>query len=161
MTIEKELAVLCRMNVHGKWSDGCIHDVSDHGLLVSSSEPPAVGSYVDIRRGTLIIIGRVVWSGGKRFGIRTQDPVSAAALLGEPILKHRPAETDRRSLDRADSARQNVGLVARSAHLSSHVQFVCLALAGAGLAGFVAVDCYQALVAPLHAVTLVLGNAAS
>jgi hypothetical protein len=60
MTIKKELSVPCRMNVNGKWSSGCIHDVSDHGLLISSMEPPPAGSYVDIRRGTLIIVGRVV-----------------------------------------------------------------------------------------------------
>jgi hypothetical protein len=35
-------------------------------------DPPPTGTYVDIRRGTLIIIGRVVWIGGERFGIFTQ-----------------------------------------------------------------------------------------
>jgi hypothetical protein len=161
MTIEKELAVPCRMNVDGKWSSGCIHDVSDHGLLMSSLDPPPAGTYIDIRRGTLIIIGRVVWIGGERFGVRTQDPVSAAALLNEPVLKHRPTNSDRRGPDRATSAQRYVLLAAQSARLSSHLQFVCLALAGAGLAGFIGVSCYQALVAPLHAITVVLGNAAS
>lgn len=161
MTIEKELAVPCRLNVDGKWSSGCIHDVSDHGLLISSVNPPRAGTYVDIRRGTLIIIGRVVWTGGARFGVRTQDSVSAAALLNEPVLQHRPAHAERRGPDRAESARQNVMRAARSARVSSHLQFACLALAGAGLAGFVGVSCYQALVIPLHAISVALGNAVS
>jgi len=159
----KELSVPCRMNVGGKWSNGCIHDVSDKGLLVSSSEPPILGTYVDIRRGTLVIIGRVVWNGGSRFGVRTQDPISLAALLSEPVLKQRPpaADADRRAMKREQSARRIVEQTDRTKRRASAFQFVCLAIIGAGIACFAAMSCYQALVAPLGTTVDVLAGAVS
>jgi hypothetical protein len=147
------------MNVRGKWSNGCIHDVSDQGLLVSSYTPPAIGTYVDIRRGTLVIIGRVVWSGGSRFGVRTQDPVSVAALLSEPVLKRRPAIAERRSPTREESVRRVADRADRSRRRSSAFQFVCLTIIGLGLAYFAAMSAYRALATPIGAATSVLDRA--
>ncbi|SFO03675.1 PilZ domain-containing protein [Sphingomonas sp. OK281] len=155
----KELSVPCRMNVTGRWSDAHIHDVSDKGMLVSSIEPPAIGTYVDIRRGTLVIIGRVVWSGGRRFGVRTQDPVSLAALLSEPVLDSRPASTDRRSLKREQAARRHSEQADRNRHRASLFQFICLTIIGLGIACFSASYCYRALAVPLGSVSNVLGAA--
>lgn len=150
------------MNVGGQWSNGCIHDVSDKGLLVSSASPPPIGTYVDIRRGTLVIIGRVVWIGGSRFGVRTQDPVSIAALVNEPVLRRRPAIAERRRATRdEDAARGVVEQADRNRRRSSVFQFVCLTLIGLGLAYFAAISCYRALAVPLDAAATVLGNATS
>lgn len=152
----------CRMNVNGTWSDGCIHDLSDKGLLVSSANPPAIGTYVDIRRGTLVIIGRVVWTGGRRFGVRTQDAVSIAALLSEPVQAKRPPPADRRGPnDRRGPAREEadrtiVASAARSRHRASAFQFVCLAIIGLGIACCAAIYSYQTLAAPFTVVTGVL-----
>jgi len=148
------------MNVGGKWSNGCIHDVSDKGLLVSSSEPPILGTYVDIRRGTLVIIGRVVWNGGSRFGVRTQDPISLATLLSEPILDRQPKTLDRRSVVRADATQRGVQRSAKFKHRSSAFEFICIATLGAGLAGFAAVSSYHALSAPFTTAVVVLDGAA-
>jgi hypothetical protein len=157
----KELSVPWRMNVRGKWSNGCIHDVSDQGLLVSSDAPPAIGTYVDIRRGTLVIIGRVVWSGGSRFGVRTQDPVSVAVLLSEPVLKRRPAIAERRSPTREETTRRVADQADRNRRRSSAFQFVCLTIIGLGVAYFAAISCYRALATPLNAATTVLDGAVS
>ncbi len=156
----KELSVPCRMNVGGKWSSGCIHELSDKGMLVSTSEPPPLGTYVEIRRGTLVIIGRVVWNGGSRFGVRTQDPISLATLLSEPVLDRRSKTIDRRSASRADSPRHKVDLSARSSHRSSAFQFICIAALGAGVAGFAAVSSYHALSAPFATAVVLLDGAA-
>ena len=145
----KELSVPCRINVGGKWSSGCIHELSDKGMLVSSSEPPPLGTYVDIRRGTLVIIGRVVWTGGNRFGVRTQDPISLATLLSEPVLQHRPKAIDRRSVSRADTTRRIAERSVQSRHRSSTVEFICIAILGASVAGFAAISSYRALATPL------------
>lgn len=156
----KELSVPCRMNVTGRWSDAHIHDVSDKGMLVSSTEPPAIGTYVDIRRGTLVIIGRVVWSGGRRFGVRTQDPVSLAALLSEPVLDSRPTSADRRTLKREQQPRRTPSEQAdRNRHRASLFQFVCLAIIGLRIACFSATYCYRALAVPLGSASNVLGTA--
>jgi hypothetical protein len=149
------------MNVGGKWSDGCIHDVSDKGMLLSSDSPPAIGTYVDIRRGTLAIVGRVVWNGGSRFGVRTRDPVSIAALIAEPVLKSRPATSERRTLTREESARRSARHADRNRHRSAAFQFVCLTIAGLGIAYFAAISCYNALAAPLAAAADVLNSAAT
>lgn len=146
------------MNVNGRWSDGCIHDVSDRGLLVSSAMPPAIGTYVDIRRGALVIIGRVVWGGGSRFGVRTQDPVSVAALLNESPPNRGPAKPDRRSHIREDFSRHTVQQADRSRRHSSALQFICLTLIGMGMAGFAAILCYRALTTPFGAVAALLGG---
>lgn len=149
----KELSVPCRLNVSGKWSNGCVHDVADKGLLISCTSPPPIGTYVDIRRGTLVIIGRVVWQSGSRFRVRTQDPVSIAALVNEPVLKSRPATSDRRSLGRVESGQSAIQQAERSRERSSAFQFVCIAIGGVGIAYYAAICCYQALAAPLEAIT--------
>jgi hypothetical protein len=156
----KELSVPCRLNVSGMWSNGCIHGVSDKGLLISSINPPAIGAYVDIRRGTLVIIGRVVSSGGSRFRVRTQDPVSVAALANEPVLKSRPAASDRRTLTREESGRSAIQQAERNRQRSSAFQFVCFTIVALGIAYFAASCCYQALAGPLEAVADVLSGGA-
>lgn len=146
------------MNVGGKWSNACIHDLSDKGLLVSSLTPPAIGTYVDIRRGTLVIIGRIVWSGGSRFGVRTQDPVSLAALINEPVLKSRPTSADRRAATRDETVRHVAKQADRSRQRASAFQFVCLTIIGLGIAYFAAISCYRALATPLSAAAEALGG---
>ncbi|MES3152001.1 hypothetical protein [Sphingomonas faeni] len=149
------------MNVAGTWSDGCIHDVSDQGLLLSSVNPPPTGTYVDIRRGTLVIIGRVVWNGGSRFGVRTQDPVSLAALRNEPVLKQRPGMSDRRKPRPGASTRTPAETADRSKRLSSSFQFVCLTIIGLGIACAAAAYCYQTLASPVNAAAATLNHAVS
>lgn len=158
-----ELSVPCRLNVAGQWSSGCIHDVADRGMLISAIAPPPIGSYVDLRRGTLVIIGRVVWTGGNRFGIRTQDPVSLAALLAEPVLKARPATADRRRQDRDGASpglpRENpASRTDRSRMCAARFQFVALAIVGIGIACGAAVACYRTLAAPVAAAAAALGG---
>ena len=149
------------MNVDGKWSDVCIHDVSDKGLLVSSDAPPAIGTYVDLRRGTLVIIGRVVWCGGRRFGVRTQDPVRLATLISEPVLDKRPANANRRGANRGVSGRSITVQADRNRQLSSALQFVCLASFGLAVACFAAICGYQVMSVPAVAVASVLDKAAT
>lgn len=161
MAALKELSIACRINVGGKWSSGCIHDVSDHGLLLSSIAPPPIGTYVDIRRGTLIIIGRVIWVGGNRFGVRMQDPVGLATLLSEPVLNRRPAVAERRSETRDTTVRRTAEQADRNRRLSSTFQFACLVIIGLGAACFAAMQCYTLLSKPLVAVTGLLARSAA
>ncbi|WP_443027598.1 hypothetical protein [Sphingomonas sp. LR55] len=149
--------MLCRLNISGKWSDGCIHDVSNKGLLISCTNPPAIGTYVDIRRGTLVIIGRVVWKGGSRFGVQTQDPVNIAALVNEPVLKSRPSAS-RRSLTREKPVQSVTQRAERNRQRSSTIQFVCVVMAALGIAYFAAISCYQALAVPLGTIANALGG---
>lgn len=150
------------MNYEGAWSDACIYNVSARGLLVSSDRLPRIGSYVDLRRGTLVIIGRVVWAKERRFGIRTQDPISAAALINEPVLKNRPAAdqgmANRRMSTRVEAKRLTAVRADQSRRFAANFQFICIVTAGLGAAALLAAEIYHALAAPFAKVAGALGG---
>ena len=52
------------------WGDAEVRNVSSGGLMAVSSLPPRRGSYVELRRESYSIVGRVVWSSGTSFGVR-------------------------------------------------------------------------------------------
>lgn len=156
------VAVPCRMNLDGTWSDGFIHNASDHGLMLSAGDAPAVGRYLEVRRGTIIIIGRVVWSRGKRFGVRTQDAITAGALANEPVLARKPTVVqsgeDRRASDRVAAKHDLVSRTNRSHRAASNLQYICIAIAGIAAAIFAAMQVYSVLNKPLAKVASLLGG---
>lgn len=163
MSATKTIAVLvpCRIMADTTWGDACIHDVALRSLVISSTVPLRVGGYVDIRRGTLVIVGRVQWQRGGRVGIRTQDPVSAAALVSEPRLSQRPAAASEH--DRRDPARRRAPLslaaqAERSRRVSSALQFAALTAAASGGAYLLASQLYLALTVPFARISAVLGG---
>lgn len=62
------------------WSDGRIRNVSSRGLMLEMETPPPRGSFIEIRRGDIVIVGQVRWSSGGRCGLRTQDRVPVDRL---------------------------------------------------------------------------------
>lgn len=153
---EERITVLIpsRMRNAADWTDVVIHNVSSRGLMAGCDAPPSIGSYIEIRRGTLVIVGRVQWSKGRFFGVRSQDRLSVRALIDEPRLANRPAarsdnevaerRTDRRLAHEARMARR----VERSRSFASLFQFAMIALAGATLAVIAAHSVYDMLSAP-------------
>jgi hypothetical protein len=154
--------VPCRIDLGGVWIDGCIHNVSARGLMVSANRLPKAGAYVDIRRGTLVIIGRVAWAEGRRFGVRTQDVISATMLVNEPVLDSKPSarqSDDRRTTGRAKASLSAAQRLDRSRQLSSRLQFVILIAAGLGAALLAATQVYHILAQALGPITKALGGA--
>ncbi len=150
-----------RMRVESAWSDACIHNVSARGLLVSSGGAPRPGTYVEIRRGRAVIIGRAVWQKDRFFGVRTQDRIDIAVLQGAPDGEGR-ASGQRNDRRQADRYRQDA-VVARSLErnraLSRLLQFGLLVL-GAGLAAWiVAAAVYSVLATQADQVTRALAGA--
>jgi hypothetical protein len=78
----QRIIVSASMNAGGNESPVVILNVSQRGLLASSSSPPPRGHYVEIRKGGIIIVGRVTWSGNQTFGVRTQDDIDFPSLTG-------------------------------------------------------------------------------
>lgn len=78
----QRIIVSASMNAGGNESPVVILNVSQRGLLASSSSPPPRGHYVEIRKGGIIIVGRVIWSGNQTFGVRTQDNIDFPSLTG-------------------------------------------------------------------------------
>jgi hypothetical protein len=73
-----------RVRIGASWSDALILNMSSKGLLVRSDQSADRGSYLEIHRGSHIIVARVIWSKSGRFGVQTQDPVPAASLIRDP-----------------------------------------------------------------------------
>ncbi len=153
--------VPCRINVGTAWADACIHEVAPKSIVISSTAAMKVGSYVDVRRGTLIIIGRVGWVRDGRVGIRTQDPVSASALVNEPRLAQRPTQApaaERRGPARDRPALSPAMQAERSRRISSALQFAALTAATGGGAYLLASQLYVALSVPFARISAALGS---
>jgi hypothetical protein len=157
-----------RMQVGAAWTDVCIHNISSRGMLVAADEAPAPGTYVDIRRGSQVIIGRAVWRNGRFFGVRTQDKIDIDAIVREPRLAQRPkpqkpeaASADRRSKARLQADAAVARQLEQSRQAASAMQFVAFGIAGVLAAGVVATGAYEILSRPFAAVETALPGAPS
>lgn len=95
---------------HGvEWVDLRIENLSSRGLMLKTNTALMTGSYVEVRHGRMIIIGRIVWTQGAYSGVRAQDRIDTTAVLRElkskgaaaaPAAKSQPVErrTDERRL---------------------------------------------------------------
>lgn len=163
---EERITVLIpsRMRLESRWLDVVIHNVSSRGLMAGCDEPPPVGSYVEIRRGTIVIVGRVQWNKSRFFGLRSQDRLSVKALVDEPRLASRPARgddkesavADRRAERRLAHEAQMARQVERSRTFASAFQFVVLVLVGLTMAGIAAHTVYGMLSAPAQQIEAAL-----
>lgn len=81
-----------RMRRDDGWMDIAICNVSSRGLMARCPEPPVKGAFVEIRRGSCCVIGHVRWSGGVRFGIRSQDEINVTTLVEERPEKRSAVE---------------------------------------------------------------------
>lgn len=122
-----------QMRAGGKWADVAIRNVSAHGMLLSAAEAPQIGSFLEVRRGPVMLAVRTVWRDSGLFGVRAQDridvnelttgtaaPITAAAL--EAVVK--PAKRSRTCSEDGETSR----------FFGRKVQFLfVLALLGSGV----------------------------
>lgn len=149
-----------RMRIGSAWTDICIRNISSRGLMAQAGTPPERGAYVEIYKGRQIIVGRVMWSRDRRFGIRTQDRLNIGAIVQEPALHGagRPAAPGGTGLveRRSDPSRLTQAAIAerleRSRRLSSAVQFGIIIACGAAVACITMAIVAEALGRPLQAI---------
>lgn len=116
----RKVLIKARMRRDNGWSDVCIRDISSRGLMLQAASAPARGSVVEVTRGRHMIIARVVWTNGQRFGVNTQERLNVDAIIAEPDLTsinyHKRLATDptfdrrariRPSVSHADAAERN------------------------------------------------------
>ena len=152
----QKVLITTRMRVSAGWTDACILNISARGLMIQAASPsPARGSYVEIRRGARIIIGRVMWSEQRRFGLATQDQLDVESIIalpgGDPDSPpSSPAVTA--GFERRSAVRRHATVFERSRQWSSAFEFVCIAVFGAAgcMLAFGAMT--QVFVAPMAAV---------
>lgn len=152
----RKVVVPARFNAGPKWVDAVILNISSRGMLVRSEAAVEVGTYVDIRRGRQVIIGRAMWTDGNQFGVRTQDRIDIEALLGE---LSRPSSADgARPERRADPGRAGGAVTAaqraeRSRQMGALFQYALIAAVALAAAGFAASAVHDLLTGSLGAVT--------
>lgn len=157
----RQVLIPCRIKSVRGWGDACIHNISSRGMMIACDDPLAPGEYLDLRRGRQVVIGRVVWRRERFAGIRTQDAISADALVNEPRLENRPAKSDaegdrrnarERLVSEIDAARR----MERSRSISSALQFGALGLFGITAAAAIAVQVGHVLAAPTQQISAAL-----
>lgn len=70
-----------RMRTDSGWHDATIRNVSSHGaMLQTCGRAPDRGTYIELRRDTLVFVGRIVWSTANRCGVATRERIDLCAL---------------------------------------------------------------------------------
>ncbi|NJC33649.1 hypothetical protein GGR88_001123 [Sphingomonas jejuensis] len=158
----RKVLIPSRMRLGADWVDVCIHNMSSFGMLVGGDDAPAAGSYVDIRRGTHVIIGRVVWRKDRFFGVRTQDRLDIDSIVNEPRLAKRPqaqqTPAERRTQSRLLAEAVIADRVEKSRKLSSALQFGLMVLAGLAVSAIAATEVYEVLAKPFASVGSAIGG---
>lgn len=149
------------MRVGASWSDVRIRNMSSRGLLVEAASPPARGTYVEIRRGTRVIVARSVWVGDDRCGLRTQDRLSIDEFnnestdVGAQMVDSALADSgvERRSPSRAITTQHD-----QSRMLSRIGEFAAIASIGGFLAYLAAATLQETFARPLSVATTAIGD---
>lgn len=103
----RNVMISARMRAGERWSDANILNVSSRGLLLHSGSPPSRGTYIEVRRGSYVIVARVVWTDANRFGVRAQDKLSFDSLVAERPAVMQPANDAGASNERRASPRSD------------------------------------------------------
>ena len=73
-------SIPARMRLDDQWTDVRIMNLSLHGMMLRIANPPSRGSYIEVRKSSAVIVGRVVWAKDGRCGVRAQDVIDMSAL---------------------------------------------------------------------------------
>lgn len=151
--------IKARVRAGASWNDALILNMSSKGLLVRSNDRVNRGSYLEIRRGSHVIVARVIWLASDRFGVQTQDPVPAAALIRDPDgvaagnKPAGPAIRDRRSAPRRVELRHE-----KSRQRGRTMEFTAVALACGAIALLIGNSVAEVASRPLSAVQAALAS---
>ena len=142
----EKVMVRARMRVAASWQDVCILNVSLHGLGIQAAQPLARGSYVEIRRGSHVIVARIAWSKGHRAGLRSRDPIFIKPLLREEAAPSPSTTSLQPTVERRRSPRSTAQAYERSRQLGRATEFACFGLIACAL-GFGAFGTVEAALA--------------
>ncbi|MEA3390401.1 PilZ domain-containing protein [Sphingobium sp. CCH11-B1] len=128
-------SIPARMRLEDQWLDVKIMNLSLHGMMLRMARAPSRGSYIEVRRASSVIVGRVVWSKDGQCGVRAQDEIDMATLANAPVQVAAPVwkagDADRRADRRryVDQSEERSRLVARRLQFAALTLFVLLASA--------------------------------
>lgn len=143
--------IRARLRHLDQWHDACILNLSNRGIMLQTATPPRRGAYVEIRKASHLVIGRVVWSRGHRLGLRSQDIIAVDQFISGTEAPPAPrANGERRAAPRPRPTAE------RSAQTSRTLQFVARSCAGAAGAVAVLTMVEAALAEPMTALRAAL-----
>ena len=143
-----------RIRQEDSWGDARIRNLSSRGLLLQMQSPPERGSFIEIRRGQVVIIGQVRWAGEDTCGIRTQERVPVEQLKlagGSPSQRHGQGmgPVERRVAVRVVSPEEAAQRSRLRARLFHNVSMAVVGAVGAWLAASLL---YDVLALPIQAI---------
>ena len=94
-----------KMREGGGWVDVKLDNLSSSGMMLKCAEPPAIGSRVHIQYRGTAVEGFVVWNRGRRFGLKSDDPIDCHAFLASLA-----SQDDRRVTPRGENHRRTAGV---------------------------------------------------
>lgn len=146
------VVIAMRMRAEDRWVDGTILNISAGGLLLCADDPPGRGACLEVRRGSQVVIGRVIWFDGHCFGVKAQDPIDIDRFVRDRPPAPRPERPEPPAPQRSRSAEEHE----RSRQVARAMQFAGLAAlaAGAGMIAFGSVG--RVLAQPIASVQAVL-----
>ncbi len=77
----REVVIPAQMRSKKGWSDVTIRNISPYGMMLLAPFPPKPGTHVEVRRASLVLIGRVIWVKGKALGIQLIERLNFNAFL--------------------------------------------------------------------------------
>jgi hypothetical protein len=116
--------------------DAQIQNISTRGMMATCAAPPPRGTYVEVRRGTYVVVGRVVWSSNDAFGLIAQDAIAlpdltASTAPSAPCSKGGEPRNPRLSRARHKDAAGISAACAKFARAFDFVAVVAIVLVGA------------------------------
>lgn len=121
--------------------------------------PPATGQYVEVRRGSAVVVARVVWQENCSFGLRSQDKIDLPSFVErcDTTLSGRAQDNvERRSVSRKNDLAVTEQ---RSRRAASVLQFAALAAAGLAAALVLSDMIIETFSTPIATVSRALGSA--
>ena len=79
--------VPARLRVDDGWADATILNLSNRGLMLRAPVTLARGHVIELRRGTHVLVARVMWSDGHRCGAQAQGVIPVADLVLDKSAK--------------------------------------------------------------------------
>jgi len=161
---EPRLAVVlkARMRDGDGWRDATICNLSSRGLMAKCSASPAKGAYIELCYRGICIVGRVAWSQGSRFGVRTQDKIDIASLLDQSLPKDiNRGEASRTAAPHRSTARPKPDLaaqIAASRHIARAFDWSVVVLGSLVAASFICGAASTALEAPMQKIAAALAG---
>ena len=121
--------------------------------------PPATGQYVEVRRGSAVVVARVVWRQGCSFGLRSQDKIDLPSFAEQRVPA--PAGQTQDKVERRSVPRKNDIAMAeqRSKRTASVLQFAAIAAAGLAAALVLSDVIVETFSVPIATASRALGGA--